>query len=83
MEVILEPGWVNTFIALVTFVTMVLGLLIGYLFRSAKEFSEYKADAARTYATKDELNLLGDRIERTVGKEFDRLYDLLQKREAA
>ncbi len=79
MEVILEPGWVNTFIALATFVTMVLGLLIGYLFRSAKEFSEYKAYAARTYATKDELNQFCDRMER----KLDRVYDLLQKQNAA
>ncbi len=78
MEVILTPAWVNTFIAVATFITTVLGLLIGYLFRSSKEFSEYKTYVANTYATKDELTQLGDRIERNMSKEFERLYSLLK-----
>ncbi len=79
MEVILEPGWVSALTALVTFITMVLGLLIGHLFWSAREIDKFKTYAANTYAKKEELNHFCDRMER----KLDRLYDLLQKKEAA
>ncbi|PNH90249.1 hypothetical protein C1M56_03010 [Vibrio diazotrophicus] len=79
MEVTISPDWVNTFIALGTFGTMALSLLIGYLFRLAKDLSEYKTYVAKTYATKSELNQVCDRMER----KLDRVYDLLQKQNAA
>ncbi len=78
MEVILDASWVSTLLAFGTFVTLVLSLLIGYLFRLSKELGEYKTHVAETYATKDDVKELGDRIARSMVKEFDRILTLLQ-----
>lgn len=74
----LDPGWVNAVLAFGTFVTLILSLLIGYLFRLSKELSEYKTHVAETYATKHDVKELGDRIERSMVKEFDRIHSLLK-----
>ncbi|MGL6026805.1 MAG: hypothetical protein ACRC0U_06910 [Vibrio sp.] len=78
MEVIIEPGWVNAVLAFGTFITLILSLLIGYLSRLSKELGEYKTHVAETYATKDDVKELGERIERGISKEFDRFHSLLK-----
>ncbi|WP_172557305.1 hypothetical protein [Vibrio fluvialis] len=83
MGMTLDPSWVNAVLAFGTFVTLILSLLIGYLFRLSKELGEYKTRVAETYATKDDVKELGDRIERSMVKEFDRIHSLLQGREVA
>ncbi|UQV23165.1 hypothetical protein [Vibrio sp. J383] len=82
MGMTLDPNWFNVLIAFCTFVTLILSLLIGYLFRLSKELGEHKTHVAETYATKDDVKELGDRIERSMVKEFDRLHTLLQGKEA-
>ncbi|BDU38742.1 hypothetical protein [Vibrio nigripulchritudo] len=83
MGVNVDPNWLNAAIAFCTFVTLILSLLIGYLFRLSKELGEHKTHVAETYATKDDVKELGDRIERSMVKEFDRIHALLQGRDAA
>ncbi len=48
-----------------------------------QKLGEYKHHVAETYATKDDVKELGDRIERSMVKEFDRIHSLLQGREVA
>ncbi len=79
MGINLDPNWVNVILALGSLLTLLLSLLIGYLFRLSNELNEYKTHVAETYATKDDVKELGARIERSMVKEFDRIHSLLQQ----
>ncbi|WP_375750949.1 hypothetical protein [Vibrio sp. HN007] len=79
----MDANWVNALIGLASFLTLLLSLLIGYLFRLSKEVSEYKTYVAKHHATKEELKDLAIRLERQIETGFNRIYETLNKRDAA
>ena len=79
----MEASWLNALVALATFLTLLLSLLIGYLFRVTKELQEYKIYVARNHATKEELKDLGERVERQIEAGFKQMINFLNKRDAA
>ncbi len=79
----MDANWANVMIGMASFLTLLLSLLIGYLFRLSKEMSEYKIYVARNHATKDELKDLGERVERQIETGFKQMMNILDKRDAA
>ncbi|MGF1764914.1 hypothetical protein [Aliivibrio kagoshimensis] len=79
----MEASWLNALVALATFLTLLLSLLIGYLFRLTREMSEYKIYVARNHATKEELKDLGERVERQIETGFTQMMNVLKQRDAA
>lgn len=78
----MEASWLNALVALASFLTLLLSLLIGYLFRVTKELSEYKIYVARNHATKEELKDLGERVERQIQNGFKQMINALKQRDA-
>ena len=73
--------WVMVVIA---FISLVLGVLVPLFISlsnahksTAKELSDHKTHVAESYATKDDVKDLGDRMERQMKDGFNNLKDLL------
>ncbi|GIU12925.1 hypothetical protein [Shewanella sp. MBTL60-007] len=76
--------WIRVFLAIGGLVLTVLVPLFVGLFNSqkntAKELSEHKTHVAESYATKDDVKDLGDRIERQMKDGFTNLKDFFNNR---
>lgn len=79
----MDANWLTALVALATFLTLLTSILIGYLFRLSNELSAYKTHVAEKYATKPEMNDLTERLERQMEIGFNRIYDILNKRDVA
>jgi len=79
----MDPSWMSALVALVTLLTVLIGGLIGFLFRLSKELLNYKTHVAETFATKNEVKDLAERVERQIENGFDRMIKTLNQREAA
>lgn len=79
----LEPAWVNVLIAAATLITALLGALITKFFSVTNELAELKIHVAESYATKDEVKDLAERVERQIETGFNRIYETLNRREVA
>ncbi|GLR75988.1 hypothetical protein [Aliivibrio sifiae] len=77
----MDPSWVNAFVAIASFLTLLLTALITKLFSMTKELSDLKIHVAERYATKPEVKDLAERVERQIQTGFDQIYKLLEKRE--
>ena len=64
-------------------IAVVVGAVITRLPAVSKDLAEHKTHVAETYATKDDVKELGDRMERNMASGFDRIYNLLKGRDAA
>ncbi|MCL1050387.1 hypothetical protein L2755_12210 [Shewanella abyssi] len=76
--------WIMVVIA---FLSLVLGVLVPVIIAiynahksTAKELSDHKTHVAETYATKDDVKDLGDRIERQMKDGFNNLKELFNNR---
>ncbi|MCL1123525.1 hypothetical protein [Shewanella surugensis] len=67
--------------ALSMMLTVLVPLFIG-LYRAQQnihnQLNEHKTHVAQTYATKDDVKVLGDRMEKQMTKGFEQLKELLQ-----
>ncbi|CAE6928855.1 hypothetical protein ACOMICROBIO_GDFFDHBD_02465 [Vibrio sp. B1REV9] len=79
----IEPAWINALVAVATFLVAVSSILIGYLFRLSKELAEFKLYVATYHATKDEVEKLGEKIDSRLESHFNRIYNILNKRNVA
>ncbi|MCG7499375.1 hypothetical protein MHO82_21140 [Vibrio sp. Of7-15] len=75
----MEPDWINASVGVISLVIILAGLV----FKQAKELSDYKTHVAETYATKEEVKDLTERLERQIETGFNRVYEILSKRETA
>ncbi|SGY96150.1 hypothetical protein [Moritella viscosa] len=76
-------SWVAAIVAIVMLVVVVSGAVITWLSKVSADLAEHKTHVAETYATKDDVKELGDRVERNMDSGFDRIYNLLQGNNAA
>lgn len=79
--------WLMVAIAFISLVLTVLVPLLVSLFNAhkvtAKELSKHQTHVAETYATKDDVKDLGDRMERSMSKGFEQIKELINNRNAA
>lgn len=79
--------WLMVAIAFISLVLTVLVPLLVSLFNAhkhtAKELSSHQTHVAETYATKNDVKDLGDRMERQMKDGFDDIKDLIKNRKAA
>ncbi|MUK40999.1 hypothetical protein GNP61_05435 [Aliivibrio fischeri] len=79
----MDASWLNALIAAATLLTLLLTALITKFFALSKELSDLKTHVAETYATKDEVKDVIERVERQIETGFNRIYETLNKRDAA
>lgn len=79
----MDPNWLNALVALASLLTLLTSVLIGYLFRLSKELSDYKTHVAQSYATKEELKDMAERMERQMETGFNRIIETLKQGRAA
>ncbi|MGS0691180.1 hypothetical protein [Shewanella sp. 30m-9] len=76
--------WLRLALTVISIVVAIFVPLIASLVNSqkntAKELSEHKTHVAETYATKDDVKALGDRIERQMEAGFSNLKDFFNNR---
>lgn len=75
--------WVAALAAVGMLIAVVVGAVITRLTAVSKDLAEHKTHVAETYATKDDVKELGDRMERNMASGFDRIYNLLKGRDVA
>ncbi len=79
--------WLMVAIAFISLVLTILVPLLVTLFSAhkatAKELSQHQTHVAQTYATKDDVKDLGDRMERSMKTGFDQIKELINNRNAA
>lgn len=73
--------WVAAVAALGMLIAVVVGAVINRLSAVTKDLATHKTHVAETYATKDDVKELGDRMERNMTSGFDRIYNLLKGKE--
>jgi len=77
-------NWLLVVIGLVSLVLTVVLPLVAYFNRAMTKnsqlISNHKTHVAETYATKDDVKDLGDRMERQMRSGFDNLKELLTNR---
>ncbi|GAD78164.1 MULTISPECIES: hypothetical protein [Vibrio harveyi group] len=78
-----DANWIHALVAVASFLVLVSSILIGYLFRLAKELAEFKLYVATYHATKDEVEKLGEKIDNRLETHFNRIYDILNQRNIA
>lgn len=79
----IDPSWVNALVAVASFLVLLTSTLVGYLFRLSKELAEFKLYVATYHATKDEVEKLGEKIDKRLEGHFNRIYDILNDRNTA
>lgn len=79
----MDATWTNALIGALSLVTFLLGALITKFFSVTKELADFKTHVAETYATKDEVKDAIERVERQIEIGFNRIYETLNKRDAA
>ena len=75
--------WVAAITAVAMLVVVIGGAVITWLSKVSADLAEHKTHVAETYATKDDVKELGDRVERNMDSGFDRIYNLLKGNNAA
>lgn len=79
--------WIMVAIGVVGLILTITAPLFVGLYRThqstAKELSEHKTHVAETYATKDDVKELGDRMERSMANGFEQIKELINNRNAA
>ena len=75
--------WVAALAAVGMLIAVVVGAVITRLGAVSKDLAEHKTHVAETYATKDDVKELGDRMERNMATGFDRIYNLIKGKDAA
>ena len=80
----MDSTWVMVLISLFGLMLTVVIPLVAYFNRAMSKNSqligEHKTHVAETYATKDDVKDLGDRMERQMKSGFDNLKELLTNR---
>ena len=71
--------WVAALAAVGMLIAVVVGAVITRLGAVSKDLAEHKTHVAETYATKDDVKELGDRMERNMARGFDRIYNLIKQ----
>ncbi|WP_417762177.1 hypothetical protein [Shewanella sp.] len=76
-----------TTIAMLGLIFTVVVPLVGWLAKSIattkQDLSDHKTKVAETYATKDDVRDLGDRLERQMNTGFESIKDLITNRKAS
>jgi hypothetical protein len=81
MEAAETTNWLLVGIGLASLVLAIVGPLVAYLnsvaTKTRNELNDHKTHVAETYATKNDVKELGDRMERQFTKSFDNLKEFL------
>jgi len=81
-----ETNWLLVVIGLVSLVLTIIVPLVAYLnsitTRTRNELNNHQTHVAETYATKNDVKDLGDRMERQLSAGFDNIEKILFKQRA-
>ena len=75
----MDAAWLSALVAVASLLTVLISGLIGYLFQLSKDLLNYKIHVAETFATKNEVKDLAERVERQIETGFDRMIEILKK----
>lgn len=78
----MDASWTNTLVGVLSLLSVLLGALIAKYLSVTKELSDFKTHVAENYATKDEVKDVIERVERQIEIGFNRIYEILNKRDA-
>ena len=77
----MDASWTNTLVGVLSLLSVLLGALIAKYLSVTKELSDFKTHVAENYATKDEVKDVIERVERQIEIGFNRIYEILNKRD--
>lgn len=75
--------WLAALAALGMLIAVVVGAVIKRVGNVEKNLADHKTHVAETYETKANMKDVADRIERQMQTGFDRIYKLLEGKDAA